>query len=174
MEDRGIDEKARTYGHVEWCLKIGCKPIYIPLFSLYSLSPDRLLPSLFFSLSLSPPFHSVRTTPPSPQTLDTDFPWLLNISSTELPLLPIPSNRWQEEHNWRGDTIIRITELLESSVMAASTTTSQVYIDVIEDVMVKVRDEFINNGGPGEEVLKELQAVTSSSVSFRLLILMHR
>lgn len=42
--------------------------------------------------------------------------------------------------------------------MAASTT-SQVYIDVIEDVMVKVRDEFINNSGPGEEVLKELQAV---------------
>lgn len=42
--------------------------------------------------------------------------------------------------------------------MAASTT-SQVYIDVIEDVMVKVRDEFVNNGGPGEEVLKELQAV---------------
>lgn len=44
--------------------------------------------------------------------------------------------------------------------MAASTT-SQVYIDVIEDVMVKVRDEFVNNGGPGEEVLKELQAVIS-------------
>ncbi|KAF7805427.1 transcription initiation factor IIA large subunit-like [Senna tora] len=41
--------------------------------------------------------------------------------------------------------------------MAASTT-SQVYIQVIEDVMNKVRDEFINNGGPGEEVLKELQA----------------
>ncbi|KAJ7947603.1 transcription initiation factor IIA large subunit [Quillaja saponaria] len=39
--------------------------------------------------------------------------------------------------------------------MAASTT-SQVYIQVIEDVMNKVRDEFI--GGPGEEVLKELQA----------------
>ncbi|XP_028775693.1 transcription initiation factor IIA large subunit [Neltuma alba] len=41
--------------------------------------------------------------------------------------------------------------------MAASTT-SQVYVQVIEDVMNKVRDEFINNGGPGEEVLKELQA----------------
>ncbi|KAJ7980813.1 transcription initiation factor IIA large subunit [Quillaja saponaria] len=41
--------------------------------------------------------------------------------------------------------------------MTASTT-SQVYIQVIEDVMNKVRDEFINNGGPGEEVLKELQA----------------
>lgn len=44
------------------------------------------------------------------------------------------------------------------SAMAASTT-SQVYIQVIEDVMNKVRDEFVNNGGPGEEVLKELQAV---------------
>lgn len=42
--------------------------------------------------------------------------------------------------------------------MAASST-SQVYIQVIEDVMNKVRDEFVNNGGPGEEVLKELQAV---------------
>lgn len=42
---------------------------------------------------------------------------------------------------------------------AAASSTSQVYIDVIEDVMVKVRDEFVNNGGPGEEVLKELQAV---------------
>ncbi|KAJ1412340.1 hypothetical protein SESBI_20458, partial [Sesbania bispinosa] len=47
--------------------------------------------------------------------------------------------------------------------MAASTT-SQVYIDVIEDVMVKVRDEFINNGGPGEEVLKELQAIWESKM----------
>lgn len=46
----------------------------------------------------------------------------------------------------------------ETFVMAASTT-SQVYVDVIDDVMVKVRDEFINNGGPGEEVLKELQAL---------------
>lgn len=48
--------------------------------------------------------------------------------------------------------------------MMAASTTSQVYIDVIEDVMVKVRDEFINNGGPGEEVLKELQAVISHYV----------
>jgi transcription initiation factor TFIIA large subunit len=46
---------------------------------------------------------------------------------------------------------------------AAASSTSQVYIDVIEDVMTKVRDEFINNGGPGEEVLRELQAVISSS-----------
>ncbi|CAK8575951.1 unnamed protein product [Lathyrus sativus] len=43
--------------------------------------------------------------------------------------------------------------------MAASTT-SQVYIDVIEDVMVKVRDEFVTNvGGLGDEVLRELQAI---------------
>lgn len=46
--------------------------------------------------------------------------------------------------------------------MAASTT-SQVYIDVIEDVMVKVRDEFVNTGaGPGDEVLRELQAIWES------------
>ena len=37
---------------------------------------------------------------------------------------------------------------------------SQVYIQVIEDVMNKVREEFINNGGPGEEVLKELSTVS--------------
>jgi hypothetical protein len=49
------------------------------------------------------------------------------------------------------------------SMAAAASSTSQVYIDVIEDVMTKVRDEFINNGGPGEEVLRELQAVISSS-----------
>ncbi|XP_020223841.1 transcription initiation factor IIA large subunit [Cajanus cajan] len=47
--------------------------------------------------------------------------------------------------------------------MAASTT-SQVYIDVIEDVMVKVRDEFVNNAGPGEEVLRELQAMWESKM----------
>ena len=42
--------------------------------------------------------------------------------------------------------------------MATSSTTSTVYIQVIEDVVEKVRDEFINNG-PGEDVLKELQGV---------------
>ncbi|XP_010262591.1 PREDICTED: transcription initiation factor IIA large subunit-like [Nelumbo nucifera] len=39
-----------------------------------------------------------------------------------------------------------------------ATTTSQVYIHVIEDVVDKVRDDFIN-GGPGEAVLSELQAL---------------
>lgn len=43
--------------------------------------------------------------------------------------------------------------------MAASTTTSAVYIHVIEDVINKVREEFVNNGGPGDSVLTELQAV---------------
>ncbi|KAG5603019.1 hypothetical protein H5410_034389 [Solanum commersonii] len=41
----------------------------------------------------------------------------------------------------------------------ASSTTSNVYIHVIEDVISKVHDEFINNGGPGESILKELQAL---------------
>ncbi|GMI81758.1 hypothetical protein like AT1G07480 [Hibiscus trionum] len=40
-----------------------------------------------------------------------------------------------------------------------SSTTSAVYIHVIEDVINKVRDEFINNGGPGESVLNELQGL---------------
>jgi transcription initiation factor TFIIA large subunit len=55
--------------------------------------------------------------------------------------------------------------------MAASTT-NQVYIDVIEDVMVKVRDEFVNTGaGPGDEVLRELQAVNFTISSFSLFLL---
>nr|XP_043610566.1 transcription initiation factor IIA large subunit [Erigeron canadensis] len=41
----------------------------------------------------------------------------------------------------------------------ATSTTSNVYIQVIEDVINKVRDEFINNAGPGEGVLAELQAL---------------
>ncbi|CAI0539908.1 unnamed protein product [Linum tenue] len=43
--------------------------------------------------------------------------------------------------------------------MAASTTTSSVYIHVIEDVITKVREEFVDNGGPGEAVLNELQGI---------------
>jgi transcription initiation factor TFIIA large subunit len=44
--------------------------------------------------------------------------------------------------------------------MGTTTTTSAVYIHVIEDVVNKVREEFINNGGPGESVLSELQGVS--------------
>ncbi|RID40479.1 hypothetical protein BRARA_J00519 [Brassica rapa] len=40
-----------------------------------------------------------------------------------------------------------------------ATTTSGVYIHVIEDVVSKVREEFVNNGGPGESVLMELQGI---------------
>ncbi|XP_044506584.1 transcription initiation factor IIA large subunit-like [Mangifera indica] len=39
-----------------------------------------------------------------------------------------------------------------------TSTTSTVYIRVIEDVVSKVRDEFVN-GGPGESVLNELQGI---------------
>ncbi|KZV34506.1 transcription initiation factor IIA large subunit-like [Dorcoceras hygrometricum] len=41
----------------------------------------------------------------------------------------------------------------------ASSSTSNVYVHVIEDVINKVREEFINNGGPGEAVLAELQGL---------------
>ncbi|KAL4319746.1 hypothetical protein GQ457_18G006030 [Hibiscus cannabinus] len=41
----------------------------------------------------------------------------------------------------------------------ASFTTSSVYIHVIEDVINKVRDEFIKSGGAGEAVLNELQGI---------------
>ncbi|XP_052185488.1 transcription initiation factor IIA large subunit-like isoform X2 [Diospyros lotus] len=41
----------------------------------------------------------------------------------------------------------------------AGSMTSTVYIHVIEDVINKVRDEFFNNGGPGEGVLSELQGM---------------
>ncbi|XP_057456140.1 transcription initiation factor IIA large subunit-like [Lotus japonicus] len=47
--------------------------------------------------------------------------------------------------------------------MAASTT-SQVYVQVIDDVVNKVRDEFVNNAGPGDEVLKELQSIWESKM----------
>lgn len=39
-----------------------------------------------------------------------------------------------------------------------ATSTSSIYINVIEDVINKLRDEFVDNG-PGEDVLKELQGV---------------
>lgn len=42
--------------------------------------------------------------------------------------------------------------------MAAPSTTG-VYVHVIEDVINKVREEFLNNGGPGEAVLQELQGI---------------
>ncbi|XP_057953111.1 transcription initiation factor IIA large subunit-like [Malania oleifera] len=41
----------------------------------------------------------------------------------------------------------------------ATSTTSAVYIHVIEDVISKVRDEFVNDGGPGEAALTELQGM---------------
>lgn len=39
-----------------------------------------------------------------------------------------------------------------------ATSTSSIYINVIEDVINKLRDEFVDNG-PGEDVLKELQGM---------------
>lgn len=41
----------------------------------------------------------------------------------------------------------------------ANSTTSAVYIHVVEDVINKVRDEFVGNDGPGEAVLAELQGL---------------
>ncbi|XP_058202125.1 transcription initiation factor IIA large subunit-like [Rhododendron vialii] len=41
----------------------------------------------------------------------------------------------------------------------ATSSTSGVYVHVIEDVINKVREEFLNNGGPGESVLNELQGI---------------
>ncbi|KAI3514112.1 hypothetical protein L1887_12431 [Cichorium endivia] len=41
----------------------------------------------------------------------------------------------------------------------ATSSTSTVYVQVIQDVISNVRDEFINNGGPGEGVLTELQGL---------------
>ncbi|KAM7257694.1 hypothetical protein ACFE04_013435 [Oxalis oulophora] len=40
-----------------------------------------------------------------------------------------------------------------------SSATSNIYIHVIEDVIQKVREEFVNNLGPGETTLTELQAM---------------
>ncbi|KAL2898925.1 TFIIA-alpha and beta-like factor [Bienertia sinuspersici] len=41
----------------------------------------------------------------------------------------------------------------------STSTTSAVYIHVIEDVIEKVREEFVAEGGPGEKVLQELQGL---------------
>ncbi|KAL8525674.1 hypothetical protein ACS0TY_015061 [Phlomoides rotata] len=41
----------------------------------------------------------------------------------------------------------------------ASSTTSNVYVHVIEDVISKVREEFVNDDGPGDGVLTELQGL---------------
>ncbi|XP_042042608.1 transcription initiation factor IIA large subunit-like [Salvia splendens] len=41
----------------------------------------------------------------------------------------------------------------------ATTGTSNIYIHVIEDVINKVRDEFVTDGGPGDDVLAELQGI---------------
>ncbi|CAM8952674.1 unnamed protein product [Rhodiola kirilowii] len=41
----------------------------------------------------------------------------------------------------------------------ATSTTSSVYIHVIEDIVDKVREEFVSSDGPGEVVLNELQAL---------------
>ncbi|KAL1552898.1 transcription initiation factor IIA large subunit-like [Salvia divinorum] len=38
-----------------------------------------------------------------------------------------------------------------------SSATSNIYINVIDDVISKVRDEFIDNSGPGDGILEELQ-----------------
>lgn len=46
-----------------------------------------------------------------------------------------------------------------SHLTMSSVVTSNVYIQVIEDVINKVRDEFVSNGGPGETVLNQLQGV---------------
>lgn len=43
-----------------------------------------------------------------------------------------------------------------------TTNVSAVYIHVVDDVISKVREEFVNYGA-GESVLNELQAVISSS-----------
>lgn len=56
-----------------------------------------------------------------------------------------------------------------SQEMAIST--SSVYVSVIEDVINKVREEFMNNDGPGDDVLKELQGVILLKSSLYLFIL---
>lgn len=48
-----------------------------------------------------------------------------------------------------------------------ATSTSSIYINVIEDVINKLRDEFVDKNGPGEDVLKELQGVILDLQSFK-------
>lgn len=51
----------------------------------------------------------------------------------------------------------------------ASSSTSHVYVHVIEDVISKVREEFVSNGGPGDSVLNELQGVRPCLFFFELI-----
>ncbi|KAK4760375.1 hypothetical protein SAY87_005268 [Trapa incisa] len=43
--------------------------------------------------------------------------------------------------------------------MAASSTTSTVYLQVIEDVVRKVRHESFNSGAAGDDILRELRGM---------------
>ncbi|OIV99402.1 hypothetical protein TanjilG_17212 [Lupinus angustifolius] len=111
-------------------LIIGCKPIYIPSFILCFWSVP-------FSSSLSS--HSQTS-----QTLNSILPISLQSLS-----LNFPSSCFENSNRVWGE---------EFYVMASSTT-SQVYIQVIDDVINKVRDEVVNN-----QVLKELQAMWESKM----------
>lgn len=50
-------------------------------------------------------------------------------------------------------------EFEKGGMATSTTTTSSVYIRVIEDVINKVREEFVTVNGPGESVLNELQGI---------------
>lgn len=129
----------RVFSHI-----IGCKPIYIPIF--YSSSPP-LFPILS---SLSPPLRSLQTLHrrSKPQAL------FLRCVVNRLGFSFVGSLFYSNYYLFCLDKALGLEGM-------ASSTTSNVYIHVIEDVISKVRDEFINNGGPGESILKELQAVIS-------------
>lgn len=111
--------------------------LYSPfLFRPLSLLPLSSPPSLLLRLlRLSPPSLRASSQRPYPPHLGT-------------PVFDSPNCRFLPD----------FSENLRCGEMA-STNTSNVYIHVIEDVINKVRDEFINNGGPGESVLNELQGV---------------
>lgn len=45
-------------------------------------------------------------------------------------------------------------------IQMVTSSTRTMYVQVIEDLISNIREEFINNGGPGEGVLTELQRVS--------------
>ena len=64
-----------------------------------------------------------------------------------------------------GVILLALLSLRSSRSLEMASNVSTVYVHVIDDVVAKVREEFVNSGA-GEAVLNELQAVISRSRSF--------
>lgn len=119
--------------------------------------PLRTQTYLYSSLNSALPSATDPRSPPSPSPSPSSSPLLRSASSesevnklsaTDLRLRPIPAPPPLAQSHLHTDPL--------PAPMASNV--SKVYIEVIDDVIGKVRDEFINYGA-GEAVLNELQSV---------------